>query len=132
MRLLSDRQGYRRMAYFLMIALFISGCDLIRMKDGNSEDPARKPVARVNNTYLYQDELEGIAPGEISKEDSTARVLAYVNSWIRKQLLISEAMKTIDINEAAVERKMLDYRYSLIGYEFKNFYISGTYHGTNI
>jgi hypothetical protein len=42
---------------------------------------------------------------------------------VRKQLLINEAMKNIDINEAEVERKVLDYRYSLIGYEFQNFYI---------
>ncbi|MDZ7650778.1 MAG: hypothetical protein U5K54_28605 [Cytophagales bacterium] len=32
-------------------------------------------------------------------------------------------MKNIDINEAEVERKVLDYRYSLIGYEYQNYYI---------
>jgi hypothetical protein len=32
-------------------------------------------------------------------------------------------MKNININEAEVERKILDYRYSLIGYEFQNYYI---------
>src|SRR5258706_4114113 len=102
----------------------LSGCDLIRMKKGQPEgQSARKPVARVNTTYLFKDELVGIATSEISKEDSVARVTAYINSWIRKQLLISEAMKTININEAEVERKILDYRYSLIGYEFQNFYV---------
>jgi hypothetical protein len=38
-------------------------------------------------------------------------------------LLLNEAAKNIDINEAEVERKVLEYRYSLIGYEFQNFYI---------
>ena len=52
-----------------------------------------------------------------------SRIQAYVNSWIRKQLLISEARKNININEAEVERKVLEYRYSLIGYEYQNFYI---------
>ena len=32
-------------------------------------------------------------------------------------------MKTININEAELQRKVLDYRYSLIGFEFQNFYI---------
>src|SRR5882672_4392960 len=109
---------------FLVVLVMVSQCDLIRMKKETPEgEGARKAVARVNATYLYQDELVGIATSEISKEDSATRVTAYINSWIRKQLLISEAMKTININEAEVERKVLDYRYSLIGYEFQNFYI---------
>ena len=93
------------------------------MKKESAENDLRKPLARVNDVFLYQDELSGIVTGNISKEDSSARVSAYVNSWIRKQLLISEATKKININEAEVERKILDYRYSLIGYEFQNYYI---------
>src|SRR6185436_9732608 len=58
-----------------------------------------------------------------SKEDSTVRIEPYVNSWIRKQLLIQEAARKIDINEAEVERKILDYRFSLIAYEYQSFYV---------
>jgi hypothetical protein len=102
----------------------LSSCDLIRMKKGNSTtDGERKAVARVNDAYLYLDELHGIVPGDATREDSAARISSYVNSWIRKQLLLNEAAKNIDINEAEVERKVLDYRYSLIGYEFQNYYI---------
>ena len=103
--------------------MFVQSCDLIRMKKESSESDVRKPVARVNSVYLYRDELSGIVTDNTSSEDSSARVAAYVNSWIRKQLLISEATKKININEAEVERKILDYRYSLIGYEFQNYYI---------
>ena len=97
-------------------------CDLIRRKP-DASDNSRKPVARVNNVYLYEDELEGITTTGITKEDSVSRVMAYVNSWIRKQLIMQEAQKKIDINEAEVQRKVLDYRYSLIGYEYQNYYI---------
>jgi len=93
------------------------------MKKETPESEIRKPVARVNDVYLYADELSGIVTGKTSKEDSATRVTAYINSWIRKQVLISEATKKININEAEVERKILDYRYSLIGYEFQNYYI---------
>ncbi len=105
------------------LILTIQSCDLIRMKKDSPESGLQKRVARVNDIYLYQDELNGIVTGGISKEDSSARVNAYINSWIRKQLLISEATKKININESEVERKILDYRYSLIGYEFQNYYI---------
>ena len=106
------------------LLIVLSSCDLIRMKKGNSNgDDQRKAVARAGESFLYSDELKGIAPTGDSKEDSAARVSAYVNSWIRKQLLLNEAAKNIEINEAEVERKVRDYRYSLIGYEFQNYYI---------
>ena len=110
-------------ALLLLSLVIMSACDLIRMKKEQPAEVVLKPVARVNDTYLYRDELTGLVNHESTKEDSIARMTAYINSWIRKQLLISEAMKKIDIDEAEVERKILDYRYSLIGYEFQNYYI---------
>jgi len=108
----------------MLLGIFLAGCEFIRMKaEKNDDENVRKAVARVNNSFLYQDELIGIIPAGTMAEDSIARVTAYVNSWIRKQLVINEAMKNIDINEAEVERKVLDYRYSLIGYEYQNYYI---------
>lgn len=108
----------------LSIGLLVSGCEFIRMKKDQAEStPEQKAVARVNNSFLYHDELIGIIPAGSSREDSIARVTSYINSWIRKQLVINEAMKNIDINEAEVERKVLDYRYSLIGYEYQTYYI---------
>jgi len=105
-------------------ALSLSGCDFIKMRSTKSkEDENRQPVARVNNAYLYKDELSGIVPVNSLKDDSTSRVEAYIESWIRKQLLIQEATKKININEAEVERKILDYRYSIIAYEYQSFYI---------
>jgi hypothetical protein len=104
--------------------LFASGCDFIKMRpDGGSFDSNRQPVAKVGTAYLYKDELAGIVPPQVEPADSTARVEAYVDSWVRKQLLIQEATKKIDINEAEVERKILDYRYSIIAYEYQTYYI---------
>lgn len=111
-------------AIIVLLSLFLFNCEFIRMKKEKAEEEnVRKVVARVHNSFLYQDELIGIIPTGTTTEDSVARVTAYVNSWIRKQLVINEAMKNIDINEAEVERKVLDYRYSLIGYEYQNYYI---------
>jgi len=103
----------------ITIPLCFSSCDLIRMKKEKSRDESkRKSIARVNNAYLYLDELKGIVPEKTTKDDSAARINAYVTSWVRKQLLIQEALKTINIDEAEVERKVLDYRYSLTATSF--------------
>ena len=105
-------------------AIGLNSCEFIRMKKNSVQvDGGRRPIARVNNTLLYQDELKGIVPEKTTKDDSAARINAYVNSWVRKQLLMQEALKTISIDEADVERKVQDYRYSLIGYQFQNYYI---------
>ena len=110
--------------FMLCFILCMDGCELIRMKKEKSDlELARRPIARVNDTYLYLDELEGIVTPNTPKEDSIARLGAYINSWVRKQLLINEALKRIDSNEAEVERKILDYRYSLIAYQFQKLYI---------
>jgi hypothetical protein len=108
----------------LILTLFAGGCDFIRMKENRlTESENGEAVARVNNTFLYKDELSGIAAYGSTKEDSAARVEAYIDSWIRKELLIQEAARKININEAEVERKILDYRYSIIAYEYQSYYI---------
>ncbi len=104
-------------------ALLLSSCDLIQRKKETESGTERPAVARVDETYLYADELTGIVPTGTPKEDSISRAEAYVNSWIRKQLLIRQAGRQIDINKAEVERKLLDYRYSLIAYEYQTYYI---------
>lgn len=106
--------------WVLFLVVGLTGC---KLKNQPEEEEARQPVARVTNTYLYHDELTGIVTQGILPSDSVSRVEAYINSWIRKQLLIQEASRKIDFNEAEIERKILDYRYSLIAYEYQSHYI---------
>lgn len=116
--------SYKSKFGVFIITALLTGCDWIKFKKNQSDErETRQPVARVNNTYLYRDDLKGISAPGAHKEDSATRVENYVNSWIRKQLLIQEAAKRIDIDEAEVERKILDYRYSIIAYEYQSYYI---------
>ncbi len=112
--------------FWLAVAIVatLSGCELIqRRKADPAENPGEKPVARVHDAFLYQDDLKGIITTTLPREDSIARVTAYIDNWVRKQLLIDRATRTITIDEADLERKMLDYRYSLIAYQFQNYYL---------
>jgi len=108
-----------------VIGTFLAACDLIKIKGENGGGgEQRQPAARASNSYLYKDELIGIVAPGTPPEDSAKLVEAYITSWIRKQLLIHEASRKIDINEAEVERKVLDYRFSIIAYEYQNFYVN--------
>ena len=109
--------------FVIVSALLLGSCDLIQRKKEADTETERPAIARVDETYLYKDELTGIVPPGTPREDSISRAEAYINSWIRKQLLIRQAGRQIDINKAEVERKLLDYRYSLIAYEYQTYYI---------
>ena len=110
----------------LLFATIITGCDLVEMKSDTDEvsESVQDPIARVHNNFLYPDDLEGLVDREISKDDSASRIERYVNSWIRNQLLIDEASTKMDFDEAEIERKILEYRYSLMGYAYQSFYIN--------
>lgn len=113
----------RNSLFLFAFSCFTGACDFIDLRDHSVDEEGREAVARVNQTALFRDELTGIVPMGTTPEDSAARIESYVNSWIRKQLLIQEATRKIDINEAEVERKILDYRYSIIAYEYQAHYI---------
>ena len=109
----------------LLTAGIIVGCDLFQIKDKQPEVIAESiPVARVYNTYLYPEDLEGLTSEAINSSDSTDIVERYIQSWIKKQLLIDQASSRIDFDEAEISRKILDYRYALMVHEFKQFHIN--------
>lgn len=118
----------RQFTYCLLFAalLIVSSCDFLKMRDDVEypEVEGPTPIARVHNHYLYLRDVEGLVDRSTSSEDSASRVKRYVNSWVKKQLLIDEAATKINFNEAEIERKILDYRYSLMGYEYQSYYIN--------
>lgn len=97
----------------------MSSCDLIQFKQDQGDDQESKAVARVKNTYLNQSDLVGIVPDNISIADSIQIVNQYIDSWIKKQLMIDKASTSIQLNESELERKVLDYRYALIVHEYE-------------
>ncbi|MEL7001294.1 MAG: peptidyl-prolyl cis-trans isomerase [Bacteroidota bacterium] len=111
--------------FVLLILWLVSSCDLIQIKeDSEIEKPTSTEVARVGNQYLYADDLDGIVTSGVSPEDSAERATRFIDDWIKKQLLINEASTKIEFDEAKIERKILDYKYSLMGYEYQTYYIN--------
>ena len=111
--------------YGLFLLVIFSGCDLIKMKeDVKSDEPTSRQLARVGSQFLYADDLEGIASQGVSPEDSAERAVRFIDDWVKKQLLINETSTKIEFDEAEIERKILDYKYSLMGYEYQTYYIN--------
>jgi hypothetical protein len=55
--------------------------------------PKAKPkaLARVNDMYLFRDEIKGIVPKGTSKEDSAVIVRNYIDRWAAQKLLMNAA-----------------------------------------
>ena len=79
-------------------------------------------IARVHEQYLYLKDIERIVPRGTSSQDSVSFVNRYIESWIRKQLMLSKAGE-IDMDKVEIERKIQDYQYALIVYEYQKNHI---------
>lgn len=108
--------------WFLVIALGLSSCDLFKIKSLES-DPEDAAVASVGGQVLRQSDLSFIGGQGGTKEDSANIAEGYIQSWIKMQLMIREAEKNLDIDEAELNRKLLDYKYALMVYEFEKKYV---------
>jgi hypothetical protein len=99
--------------------LFVSACG---SADSDSKSKG-KALAKVKTVLLYERDLLGLVPMGAPKADSAEIVNRYINAWIRKQLLLAKAQSEVKIDEAEIERKLLDYRYDLIAFAFEKAYI---------
>ena len=120
-------KNHIRKSLILLVSLIcLSSCDFLHFKKGNylEEEPGTEPLASVGDIYLYPKDIEGIVPPGNSKSDSVDLMERHINSWVKKQLLISEAQKKLSFDEVELERRVLDYRYALMMHEFEKYNIA--------
>lgn len=55
------------------------------------EDAKPQSVARVNDSYLFEEEIKSLVPAGTSKEDSIAIVKSYIDRWAAQKLLYDAA-----------------------------------------
>ncbi|QYJ68415.1 hypothetical protein [Flavobacterium litorale] len=70
---------------FLAILCF-SSCNYFK-----EEQKPEQGVARVNNAYLYPEDLKGIVPVGTSREDSIAIIKSFIDRWASQKLLYNAA-----------------------------------------
>lgn len=90
----------------LVLLLVVCSC--------KKNEDERIPLARVNDKYLYEEDLENVVPAGASKEDSLVLVNNFINRWATKLLLVEGAER--NLNEEKVEEfsKLVDqYRFDL-------------------
>ena len=84
------------------------------------QEPERVAVAECYGVKLYADELKDILPSSDIKMDSLAQVNAYIDSWIRKQVLVHQAEINLSPEQLDFTRQIEDYRNSLVIYAYES------------
>jgi hypothetical protein len=76
-------------------------------------------VARVFERYLYANDLRNIVPKGTSRNDSLRIINDYVNNWIRQECVLKRAEDNLAEEKKDVERKLEEYRNSLITFIYE-------------
>lgn len=93
---------------YILILLVLNSCNYFTIKNDT-----REAVARVNNTFLYKEDLKGITALSTSPQDSTLISTNYINNWIKQQLLLSKAQINLDNETVKFEDLVKKYREDL-------------------
>ncbi len=104
--------------------LFFGLTFLIILSSCNLDSNESKKLARIEDKFLYLDDITNEIPINLKKEDSIVYINNYINNWITSQLIVKKAKEMIPNNLLNVDKKIEKYRKSLISYEFEQFYIS--------
>ena len=110
------------MAKFLFILAISSvfiGCDFLEPKSN------KVPVARVNDTYLYQEDIQDLISQNTTKQDSISIVANYIQRWATQQLLIDQANINLPRQQIEDYQQMVtQYRNDLFAQAYKGAIVS--------
>lgn len=98
----------------VMLLLSAAGCRDYLMKSD------RIVVAECYGHKLYAEDLEGVVPADVGRMDSLSRVNAFIDSWIRTQLLIHQAEINLPPEQLDFSKQLQDYRNSLTIYAYES------------
>lgn len=86
-------------------------------KNEREDDPV---VATVAEKKLYQSDINEVMVKGATAEDSAEVAKNYIDNWIKRQLILQVAEKYLTAEQLDIERRVQDYKESLIIYSYEN------------
>ena len=93
----------------LILLLTATACDFIP----SFKNDERIPIAKVYEKSLYAEDIVGLAPHNISSQDSLLFVKNYINTWATEQLFLRQAEINLTNEATSFEKLVADYRSAL-------------------
>ncbi|MGV6828489.1 MAG: peptidyl-prolyl cis-trans isomerase [Flavobacteriales bacterium] len=108
-----------RFLFLAFLTTFLVSCDFLK------QDEEKLPIARVNETYLFLEDIKNIVSEDISPQDSLLMVTNYINRWATKQLLLDQSKINLPQKTQDEFNKLVkDYKSDLYSDAYKNAIIS--------
>ena len=106
----------RSLVILAFLTAALSSCSLLPHKAKDKD----KAVVRVNDKYLYRDDLVNVVPAGTATNDSLEMTAAYINNWVRQELLLKQAEDNLDETNRDFTDQIEQYRNSLIIYAYES------------
>lgn len=101
--------------------LIVIGLVLLSSCDYFKKEEVMTPVARVNDTYLYEEDVREVLDQITNKEDSAQLMNNFINRWATQQLLIDQAKINLsESQQASFESLVEQYRTDLYTEAYKS------------
>jgi len=104
----------KHLSIYLVAIISLQSCHYFTIKK-----ETHQPVARVNNVYLYKEDLKNIFTKDISSQDSILIANNYINNWIKQHLLLSKAQINLENKTKKFEELVEKYREDLFINSYK-------------
>lgn len=101
---------YKQIILFSLI-LNLFSCSYFNKE---KEVDTRKPIAKVYNVFLYKEDIQTALPDNYNPKDSMLLVTNYINSWAKKQILLSKARLNLTDDASEIEKLVKKYREDLL------------------
>jgi len=98
----------------ILILLLLASCDYFQ------KSSKEVVVAECYGKYLYESDLNGIMPEGTPILDSLQRVSNFIDSWVRRQVILHQAENNLDKNALNLDKQMEEYRNSLVVYAYES------------
>ena len=92
----------QKFIWLLILPILFISCDYFKSEKIDT------PIARVNDTYLYAEDIESLFPEGTTAEDSILLVTNYVHRWATQQLLIDRAKINLPQKEINSYNKLVE------------------------
>ncbi len=107
-----------RMSWYLITLASLVIWVAIGCRPNIPEDGDQVIIAQIGNRKLFENELKQIIHPENSSADSAALANAYIDQWVRDQLLMREAARVFS-SDFELEELVEDYREKLLKFKLE-------------
>lgn len=98
---------------FLLLLIPLVSCSSFFKKK------TERVLARVQDEYLYESDIKGLLLPGTSSADSVTLVRAYIDNWIRKQLLVRQARNHLTESDLDFSDRLAEYENALVIYAYE-------------